>query len=603
MGVSPQNEKAMKQIFRKLNLAALVIVGAMAVGCTGALEEINPNTPQETTPGTPEETQQQPESKTVTLTTTISLGTETKALDAEGVKTFAVGDQIAVVYEDEAGLTQKAVSIALTAENIHEEGKKADITVSLTDPKADGVLRYIYPAAMALETIATDATIDDAGTVDFTRLDAQDGMLATLASNYDLAVYDGNLTGTELPASATLENQLAIGEFTIKDADGTIDLTSTLTGVWISDGTNNYAVSRSASEGPIYVAMRPVASSATITFAAQTASAYYEREVTGKTLAAGNMYPVGVRMTRTHTVNLARLCNAYEAQNGETLTGKLALCNKITIAAGASVTLNNVDINGDNTFDGKFPGIKCNGNATLTLVGTNTVRGCYGNGYPGIFPANGKTLTINGTGKLFAYGNGQGAAGIGGGKSTYLNCGNIRIESGEITAIATSSFGAGIGSSGIAGFNNSCDNITITGGTVIATGGKYAAGIGTGCADFGSSKVSIKNQCGNITITGGTVIATGGVEAAGIGLGYTTKGGTSDTSIMTNQCGTITITDGVTRVTAIRGDSGTYCIGKGAYQSLIHSTLTCGTITIGGEGKGTDGVNPDPDGNTYVYQP
>ena len=128
----------MKQIFRKLNLAALVIVGAMAVGCTGALEEIIPNTPQETTPGTPEETQQQPESKTVTLTTTISLGTETKALDAEGVKTFAVGDQIAVVYEDEAGLTQKAVSIALTAENIHEEGKKADITVSLTDPKADG---------------------------------------------------------------------------------------------------------------------------------------------------------------------------------------------------------------------------------------------------------------------------------------------------------------------------------------------------------------------------------------------------------------------------------------------------------------------------------
>ena len=64
----------MKQIFRKLSLAALVIVGAMTVGCTGALEESIPNSPEETTPGTPEETQQQPESKTVTLTTTISLG-------------------------------------------------------------------------------------------------------------------------------------------------------------------------------------------------------------------------------------------------------------------------------------------------------------------------------------------------------------------------------------------------------------------------------------------------------------------------------------------------------------------------------------------------
>lgn len=72
----------------------------------------------------------------------------------------------------------------------------------------------------------------------------------------------------------------------------------------MSDGTNTYAVTRTAADGPIYVAMRPVASSATITFAAQTASTYYERTVTGKTLAAVNMYPVGVKMTQSHTVNL-----------------------------------------------------------------------------------------------------------------------------------------------------------------------------------------------------------------------------------------------------------------------------------------------------------
>ena len=287
----------MKQIFRKLNLAALVIVGAMTVGCTGALEEIIPNTPEETTPGIPEETQQQPESKTVTLTTTISIGTETKALDAEGVKTFAVGDQIAVVYEDEAGLTQKAVSIALTAEKIREAGKKADITVSLTDPKADGALRYIYPAAMALETIATNATIDDAGTIDFTRLDAQDGTLATLASNYDLAVYDGNLTGTELPASATLENQLAIGEFTIKDKDeSSTDITSQITRLTVSDGTNTYTVSRAAAAGPIYVAMKPVSSDKTITLTAVSSAHHYLKALTGKALAANKMYPISVDM-------------------------------------------------------------------------------------------------------------------------------------------------------------------------------------------------------------------------------------------------------------------------------------------------------------------
>ena len=290
----------MKQIFRKLNLAALVIVGVMAVGCTGALEEIIPNTPEETTPGISEETQQQPENGTVTLTTTISIGNsaETKALSVAGVKTFAAGDQIAVIYKDTYGYTQKAVSAALTAENIREEGKKADVTVALTDPAQNGALRYIYPAAMALETIATDATIDDAGTIDFTRLDAQDGTLATLASSYDLAVYDGNLTGeAALPASVTLTNQLAIGEFTIKDKDeSSTDITSEITQLTVSDGTNTYTVNRAAAAGPIYVAMKPVTSDKTITLTAVSSAHHYLKAVTGKALAANKMYPISVDM-------------------------------------------------------------------------------------------------------------------------------------------------------------------------------------------------------------------------------------------------------------------------------------------------------------------
>ena len=48
-------------------------------------------------------------------------------------------------------------------------------------------------------------------------------------------------------------------------------------------------------------------------------------------------------------------------------------------------------------------------------------------------------------------------------------------------------------------------------------------------------------SCGNITITGGTITATGGENAAGIGSGQN------------DNCGTITITDGVTKVTATKG--------------------------------------------------
>ena len=67
---------------------------------------------------------------------------------------------------------------------------------------------------------------------------------------------------------------------------------------------------------------------------------------------------------------------------------------------------------------------------------------------------------------------------------------------------------AGIGSGGTSGYKPSgCGDIIITGGTVKATGGKYAAGIGSGAKNGSDS------YCSNITITGGTITATMGEEA------------------------------------------------------------------------------------------
>lgn len=268
-----------------LNLAVLAIVGAVTVGCSDAFEDITPN-------------------ETVTLTTTLNLGDAgTKALSAAGTKTFAVGDQIAVVYKNTSNQTIKAVSDALIAGDIHNEGTKADITVTLTNPATDGALRYIYPAAMAKATIATNATVDDAGTIDFTRLNAQDGTLASLASDLDLAVFDGNLTGeAALPVSATLENQLTIGEFTIKNADGSLNATSGVTSLIVTDGINTYTVTPEApashfGDGPIYVAMRAVSADKTLTFTANADGNNYVKNITGKTLSAGHMYPVGLKFT------------------------------------------------------------------------------------------------------------------------------------------------------------------------------------------------------------------------------------------------------------------------------------------------------------------
>ena len=253
-------------------------------------------------------------------------------------------------------------------------------------------------------------------------------------------------------------------------------------------------------------------------------------------------------------VDLSKLTENTELKDGDVLTGTLASNVKISIADGATVTLDGVTINGVNDANYEWAGITCLGDATIILSGTNTVNGFYQD-YPGIQAAAGKTLIINGTGSLTASSYGKGA-GIGGVNN--VACGNIEIQGGTITATSLK-YGAGIGG----GDRADCGNITISGGIVNATGGERGAGIG------GGRRGPDNGSCGNILISGGTVTATGGENAAGIG------GGRGYNNTTFSSCGTITITSGVTKVTATMGDGAPYSIGAGRYG-------TCGTVTIGG---------------------
>ena len=128
-------------------------------------------------------------------------------------------------------------------------------------------------------------------------------------------------------------------------------------------------------------------------------------------------------------------------------------------------------------------------------------------------------------------------------------------------------YAAGIGNGGYYGNggNRSGENITITGGTVTATGGWGGAGIGGGY--YGSGK--------NITIKGGTVTATGGDEGAGIGGGYYYGNGEN-----------ITINGG--RVNATGGWGGAGIGGGGGYDGCSgkNITITGGTVTAGGGDRG-----------------
>ena len=128
-------------------------------------------------------------------------------------------------------------------------------------------------------------------------------------------------------------------------------------------------------------------------------------------------------------------------------------------------------------------------------------------------------------------------------------------------------YAAGIGNGGYYGNggNRSGEAITITGGTVNATGTDGGAGIGGG------------NECSGeaITITGGTVNAAGGDYGAGIGGGISGVGKN------------ITIAGG--RVTVAGGDYGAG-IGGGFRGNGENITITGGTVTAaGGNGAGIGG--------------
>ena len=321
------------------------------------------------------------------------------------------------------------------------------------------------------------------------------------------------------------------------------------------------------------------------------------RELTSKVYNISRYWYGGAmhRLVDLGNVNTSTHPDGLTLQNGDAVTGLLNGNNtskrlKISIANGATVILKGVDIRGRDDTRYKWAGLTCAGDATIILaVGSeNTVKGFYCD-YPGIFIAEGKTLTIQGSGSLTAspYDGGtisSFGAGIGG--ATNIACGNIVIEGGTVTAKG-GGFCAGIGS----GVNASCGNISISGNAhVTATGGSNGAGIGTGCAT--GSNIS---TCGNITISGSAnVKATGIYDGAGIGSGYhgtvsgtiSIEGGTVEATAGSaysagigsgneGSCGAIVIGSSITRVVATKTGKSCDIIGKG-YEG------TCGTLTIDG---------------------
>lgn len=258
--------------------------------------------------------------------------------------------------------------------------------------------------------------------------------------------------------------------------------------------------------------------------------------------------------------------NDYTSGGTINVTGKATITGspkspylQINLKDGADVTLQNVDMKRH------YSPITCEGNVTITLSGTNIITG--GNGTLSVSGEN-STLTIKevspsgGSLELKTSDNYSPSA------LSLNNGANLIIESGNITADASTSEQGGNGAAGIGSPDNeSCGDITINGGTIIAKGGIGGPGIGAGGG----------GTCGIIKIMGGKIEAIGGhgyygysTDACGAGIGAGTNASYKEIKISGDA--TVKATGGCWEYDPNRW---AYDIGPG-----YNSSSSCGTVTI-----------------------
>lgn len=289
----------------------------------------------------------------------------------------------------------------------------------------------------------------------------------------------------------------------------------------------------------------------------------------GNITIGGQTYANGVDRSyfnypNVHDIDLSKMHSDFIAQNGDVLFGTLGTDEiMIEVAAGATITLRNAVIP-ERSSGRSVCGIACLGNATIKLEGANEVHHRGSAHFPAIYIEEGKTLTIEGSGSLKAYGATHSAA-IGTGARVAFNAsilghtvtdtedinsglnknaGNIIIKSGTVEAYG-GNYGPGIG----AARHAHCGEISISGtAKVTAIGGYEAPGIGAA----GATGIDYPTECGTIRLLGGTIYAQGKGHAPAIG---------AENNFRDAKCGNIFIS-GLNKLTAVKGNEAEKCINS-----------------------------------------
>ena len=546
---------------KDLSLAALLMAGAAFSACSSSEDDVK-------------DILQSPRTATrkMTFTSTVAPKEDvanTRSVDGNGMTTWVKDEEIALYYQTTNGYGKTTASVTAVNNGV------ATISATLEDAKDGGTIKLIYPASLVNDTG------DDFDTSKL--LSDQHGTIADISKNFDACKGEGWLVTNGETCSTTdvvdMKNQLLIAKFTPKFNNSAIDGITTLTLNITSYTYNVTPVSGTFDTNGIYVAMLPV-DDKEIVITAQTASQKYGYAGKKVTLEKSKVY-TNISVMMGKYVDLTGRENDYTAEDGDFLTGSLT-GRSVLIPGNKKVTLRNLTIS-ESESESYLSLIHCAGNNTITLSGSNSLsytKGTFSAIYPG---DTGKTLTIKGCGQLKASATGSYSAAIGASKNTG-NCGNIRIEDGEITvnsgnygvgigvsahsvertcgsitiagghvvaSISEDNYGTAIGCCGDDSKTATCSEIKITGGIVEATGGHDGAGIGSGR----------NSTCEAISISGGTVTASGGRDAAGIGIGYR------------GSCGLIIINGSLNKLDVTSGGRNIQPIDKGNSGSINDESI------------------------------
>lgn len=224
----------------------------------------------------------------IPFSATIATGSATtRALTEENgtiISTWAKGEQVALIHN--------GVVDVMTIENDPDENGNVTITGTLKgSPKNNDDVTVVFPAS---------AVDKDEKAVKTDLLNAQDGTLATIATDLNLRQSDGaklkvgELTAT-LNGTVTLANQIAIVKFSLSDGPNALAAKQFV----IKDGSDNVLTTVTPSEATsnLYVAMAPATNAAAFKFEATVGDFTYTYEKSGVILEASTYYQSPIKMT------------------------------------------------------------------------------------------------------------------------------------------------------------------------------------------------------------------------------------------------------------------------------------------------------------------